>query len=53
MTADRTRSDEEIWRAVARERARLCVMLDSLGEDDWDRPSLCDEGRVRVGRHIW
>ncbi|WP_019927657.1 maleylpyruvate isomerase family mycothiol-dependent enzyme [Nocardia sp. BMG111209] len=38
---------EQIWRAVDAERAGLAAMLAVLPESEWDRPSLCDDWRVR------
>ncbi|MQY27660.1 maleylpyruvate isomerase family mycothiol-dependent enzyme [Nocardia aurantia] len=38
---------EQIWAAVDAERASLAEMLAALPESDWDRPSLCDDWRVR------
>ncbi|MGY2011440.1 maleylpyruvate isomerase family mycothiol-dependent enzyme [Nocardia gipuzkoensis] len=53
MTEDTTMSTEQIWRAVAAERAGLAELLAPLPEAGWDHPSLCDGWRVRdVVAHI-
>lgn len=44
---DRTPSTEQIWHAVATERATLTELLASLPDSAWDHPSLCAEWRVR------
>ncbi|MGK8523776.1 maleylpyruvate isomerase family mycothiol-dependent enzyme [Nocardia asteroides] len=52
MTED-TMSTEQIWRAVAAERAGLAELLAPLPESGWDHPSLCQGWRVRdVVAHI-
>ncbi|MEV5835666.1 maleylpyruvate isomerase family mycothiol-dependent enzyme [Nocardia sp. NPDC052112] len=38
---------DQIWRAVAAERASLVELLEPLSEADWDHPSLCAGWRVR------
>ncbi|WP_062981035.1 maleylpyruvate isomerase family mycothiol-dependent enzyme [Nocardia anaemiae] len=53
MTEDTMTSAEQIWRAVAAERAGLVELLAPLSEAEWDHPSLCDGWRVRdVVAHI-
>ncbi|MEV4238062.1 maleylpyruvate isomerase family mycothiol-dependent enzyme [Nocardia sp. NPDC050408] len=53
MTEDTMMSADQIWRAVAAERAGLVEILEALSEADWDRPSLCDGWRVRdVVAHV-
>ncbi|MBF6166888.1 maleylpyruvate isomerase family mycothiol-dependent enzyme [Streptomyces gardneri] len=47
MTEDTTMSAEQIWRAVAAERAGLAALLAQLPETGWDHPSLCEGWRVR------
>ncbi|MCP2293899.1 TIGR03083 family protein [Nocardia amikacinitolerans] len=37
---------ENIWRAVARERAELADMLAAIPESAWQRPSLCAGWRI-------
>jgi uncharacterized protein (TIGR03083 family) len=42
-----------IWQHVDTERAWMADLLESLPEEDWDRPSLCDGWTVRdVGAHL-
>src|SRR5689334_18959219 len=44
---------EESWRAIAGMRLALAGLLDQLGEPDWEKPSLCDDWRVRdVAAHV-
>ncbi|WP_246350552.1 maleylpyruvate isomerase family mycothiol-dependent enzyme [Nocardia barduliensis] len=53
MVEDTRMSTEQIWRAVAAERASLAALLAPLPEADWDHPSLCDGWRVRdVVAHV-
>ncbi|QIS10067.1 maleylpyruvate isomerase family mycothiol-dependent enzyme [Nocardia arthritidis] len=47
MAAETSLTTEQIWRAVAAERASLVELLRSLPENDWDRASLCDDWRIR------
>jgi uncharacterized protein (TIGR03083 family) len=46
---------DTIWTTVATERRYLADLLDGLAPDDWERPSLCTEWRVRdvVGHVAW
>jgi hypothetical protein len=34
-------SRDEVWGAIDAERASLADLLDSLGEQEWEVPSLC------------
>ena len=44
---------DEVWRAVDAERLSLADLLDSLGEREWETPSLCVGWRVRdVAAHL-
>ena len=44
---------EEIWAAVDVERADLAGIIDSLTDEQWTAPSLCDGWRVRdVAAHL-
>ncbi|MGP3914462.1 maleylpyruvate isomerase family mycothiol-dependent enzyme [Nonomuraea sp. 10N515B] len=44
---------EEIWAALEIERRGLADLLDSLPEQDWERPSLCAGWQVRdVAAHL-
>ncbi|WP_063039919.1 maleylpyruvate isomerase family mycothiol-dependent enzyme [Nocardia pseudovaccinii] len=53
MAEDTMMSTDQIWRAVATERASLVELLEPLSEADWDHPSLCDGWRVRdVVAHV-
>ncbi|MGO4615867.1 maleylpyruvate isomerase family mycothiol-dependent enzyme [Nocardia sp. 2YAB30] len=53
MANDATMTNEEIWRAVADERASLVELLGTLSENEWDHGSLCAGWRVRdVVAHI-
>ncbi|WP_280479683.1 maleylpyruvate isomerase family mycothiol-dependent enzyme [Nocardia asiatica] len=53
MTEDTTMSTDQVWQAVAAERAGLAALLAPLTEADWDHPSLCDGWRVRdVVAHV-
>lgn len=38
---------DEVWGAIDAERASLADLLDSLGEQEWEVPSLCAGWRVR------
>ncbi|WP_433758058.1 maleylpyruvate isomerase family mycothiol-dependent enzyme [Nocardia sp. CA-135398] len=53
MAEETMTSGDQIWRAVAAERAGLVELLEPLSQADWDHPSLCDGWRVRdVVAHI-
>ena len=44
---------DTIWQHIDTERAWMADFLESLPEEDWDRPSLCDAWTVRdVGAHL-
>lgn len=44
---------DEVWGHIDRERAYLADLLESLPEEDWRRPSLCDGWTIRdVGAHV-
>ncbi|WP_406232844.1 maleylpyruvate isomerase family mycothiol-dependent enzyme [Nocardia sp. NBC_01009] len=48
-----TTTSDEIWQAVATERATLVDLLENLSEADWNHPTLCDGWRVReVVAHV-
>ena len=38
---------DEVWTAIAAERAALADALEGLSEDQWDTPSLCEGWTVR------
>ncbi|GAB2706294.1 maleylpyruvate isomerase N-terminal domain-containing protein [Nocardia thraciensis] len=40
-------TEDQVWEAVAAERASLVELLRPLPGSGWDRPSLCDGWRVR------
>ncbi|MGY4103231.1 maleylpyruvate isomerase family mycothiol-dependent enzyme [Nocardia sp. R16R-3T] len=53
MSNDATMTIDQIWQAVAAERASLVELLETMSEADWDRSSLCEGWRVRdVVAHI-
>jgi uncharacterized protein (TIGR03083 family) len=44
---------DEVWSHIDRERAYLADLLESLPDEDWRRPSLCEGWTVRdVGAHV-
>jgi uncharacterized protein (TIGR03083 family) len=44
---------DEVWRASDEERVSLAGLLDSLGDQEWETPSLCAGWRVRdVAAHL-
>ena len=44
---------ERSWRVVEQERLFLADLLESLADEEWDRPSLCDNWRIRdVAAHV-
>jgi len=44
---------DEVWRAIDGERISLAGLLDSLGDQEWETPSLCAGWRVRdVAAHL-
>ncbi|MFI9504870.1 maleylpyruvate isomerase family mycothiol-dependent enzyme [Nocardia sp. NPDC052566] len=45
--SEHTMTTEQIWQAVAAERASLADLLAPLPESDWDRASLCAGWRIR------
>jgi uncharacterized protein (TIGR03083 family) len=46
-------NDDEIWAAIDAQRLRTADLLDSLTEEEWRRPSLCDGWTVRdVAAHL-
>ena len=46
-------NDDEIWTAIDRQRLRTADLLDSLTQDEWRQPSLCDGWTVRdVAAHL-
>jgi uncharacterized protein (TIGR03083 family) len=53
MTGSATMTTDQMWRAVAAERASLIELLETLPESDWNHGSLCEGWRVRdVVAHI-
>ena len=45
--------EETSWRVIAEQRLALADLLDGLTADEWDRPSLCTDWRVRdVAAHV-
>ena len=50
---DARMDDDAVWAAIDRERLDLADLLDSLSDEDWERPSLCTGWRVRdVAAHL-
>jgi uncharacterized protein (TIGR03083 family) len=46
-------TEDEIWRVVHERRLSVADLLDDLGPEEWDRPTLCAEWRVRdVAAHL-
>ncbi|MEU7633814.1 maleylpyruvate isomerase family mycothiol-dependent enzyme [Nocardia sp. NPDC049220] len=46
-------TNDELWRAVAAERASLVDLVEMVAEADWNHNSLCEDWRVRdVVAHI-
>ena len=46
-------NDDEIWTAIDIQRLRTAELLESLTEDEWGQPSLCDGWTVRdVAAHL-
>jgi uncharacterized protein (TIGR03083 family) len=46
-------NEDEIWAAIDAQRLRTADLLDSLTDDEWRRPSLCDGWTVRdVAAHL-
>jgi uncharacterized protein (TIGR03083 family) len=44
---------DQIWQAIDTHRARVCDLLAELGDEEWQRPSLCAEWTVReVAAHL-
>lgn len=44
---------DEVWRVIDEERGSLADLLDSLGDQEWETPSLCTGWRVRdVAAHL-
>lgn len=44
---------ERTWQVIERERTRLVEVLDGLGHQQWERPSLCEGWTVRdVAAHL-
>ena len=44
---------DAVWGAIDAERASLADLLDSLGEQEWEVPSLCAGWRIRdVAAHL-
>ena len=39
--------EENVWRAVDRQRVSVADLLAQLSEDEWGRPSLCTGWTVR------
>ena len=46
-------TDDEIWSAIDSQRGRVAEMLETLTDEQWEHPSLCDGWTVRdVGAHL-
>jgi uncharacterized protein (TIGR03083 family) len=46
-------TDEQIWSAIDSQRGRVAELLESLDDDQWEHPSLCEGWTVRdVGAHL-
>ena len=46
-------TDEHIWSAIDSQRGRVAELLESLDDDQWEHPSLCEGWTVRdVGAHL-
>jgi uncharacterized protein (TIGR03083 family) len=46
-------NDDQLWAAIDDQRRRTADLLDSLGEEQWDHPSLCAGWTVRhVAAHL-
>jgi uncharacterized protein (TIGR03083 family) len=44
---------EQSWQAIERERLTLADLLETLTDEEWDRPSLCAGWRIRdVAAHV-
>jgi uncharacterized protein (TIGR03083 family) len=44
---------DQSWQAIERERLTLAGLLETLTEEEWDRPSLCAGWRIRdVAAHV-
>lgn len=44
---------EQCWWAIEQQRRAVAAVLDEIGEDEWDTPSLCTGWRIReVAAHI-
>ncbi|MEC3915939.1 maleylpyruvate isomerase family mycothiol-dependent enzyme [Nocardia sp. CDC160] len=53
MPTTESMTTDQIWQAVATERATLADLLCSLSESDWDHQSLCESWRIRdVVAHV-
>jgi uncharacterized protein (TIGR03083 family) len=46
-------TDDQIWSAIDSQRGRVAELLESLDDDQWEHPSLCEGWTVRdVGAHL-
>jgi uncharacterized protein (TIGR03083 family) len=46
-------TDDQIWSAIDGQRGRVADLLESLTDEQWEHPSLCDGWTVRdVGAHL-
>ena len=46
-------TDDQIWSAIDRQRGRVADLLETLTDEQWDDPSLCEAWTVRdVGAHL-
>ncbi|MGH3739399.1 MAG: maleylpyruvate isomerase family mycothiol-dependent enzyme, partial [Micromonosporaceae bacterium] len=44
---------EQSWKVIERERLSLADLLESLTEEEWEQPSLCDGWRIRdLAAHV-
>jgi uncharacterized protein (TIGR03083 family) len=45
--------EDTVWAAVDRERLELATLLESLSDEEWEQPSLCEGWRIRdVAAHL-
>lgn len=53
MTTMTPTQTDELWAAIDDQRARTCDLLETLTDEQWDHPSLCDGWTVRhVAAHL-
>jgi uncharacterized protein (TIGR03083 family) len=45
--------EDAVWQVIHRERSQLADLLETLGPDEWEHPSLCADWSVRdVAAHV-